>query len=63
MGEFSFVFTDDDAGSGDVNLFHELLDFLRQRQVRGTFFAVPCSQGQPLDERPEWIKALHRAQE
>lgn len=57
------VFTNDDAGSGDVSLFHELLDFLRQRHVRGTFFTVPYGRGQSLAERPEWVEALQRARE
>jgi peptidoglycan/xylan/chitin deacetylase (PgdA/CDA1 family) len=57
----TFVFTNDDAGSGDVHLFHELLDFLERRRVRGTFFTVPHGGDQPLDERPEWIAALQRA--
>lgn len=61
MEELSFVFTNDDAGSGDVALFHELLDFLQRRGVRGTFFTVPNAQGHPLDERPEWVEALRRA--
>ena len=62
MAELTFVFTNDDAGSGDVMLFHELLDFLERRHVRGTFFTVPNAQGRPLDERPDWIDALKRAQ-
>ncbi len=33
-----FIFTNDDPGSGDVRLFHELLDFLRDEGVPGTFF-------------------------
>ena len=56
-----FIFTNDDPGSGDVRLFHELLDFLRDEGVPGTFFTVPCAGGTPLAERPEWVEALHRA--
>ena len=39
-----FIFTNDDAGSGDVRLFHELLDFLRDEGVPGTFYVVPRVQ-------------------
>jgi hypothetical protein len=56
-----FIFTNDDAGSGDVSLFHELLDFLRDEGVPGTFFTVPCARGVPLSDRPEWVEALGRA--
>jgi len=56
-----FIFTNDDPGSGDVRLFHELLDFLRDEGVPGTFFTVPCAGGTPLAERPEWVEALYRA--
>ena len=58
-----FIFTNDDAGSGDVRLFHELLDFLRDEGVPGTFFTIPCAGGVPLADRPEWVEALHRARE
>jgi len=61
VAELTFVFTNDDAGSGDVTLFHELLDFLQRRGVHGTFFTVPNARGRPLDERPEWVEALRRA--
>jgi hypothetical protein len=56
-----FIFTNDDAGSGDVRLFHELLDFLRDEGVPGTFFTVPCAGGTPLGDRPDWVEALDRA--
>lgn len=61
MRELTFVFTNDDAGDGDIALFYELLDFLRRRRVHGTFFTIPCARGQPLDARPEWIVALKQA--
>src|SRR5579875_1246514 len=61
MRNLTLVFTNDDAGDGDVDCFDELLDFLRRRHVRGTFFTIPCARGKPLTERPEWINALKRA--
>jgi peptidoglycan/xylan/chitin deacetylase (PgdA/CDA1 family) len=57
----TFVFTTDDAGSNGVELFQELLRFLQRRRVRGTFFTIPAAQGQPLDDRPDWIDALQKA--
>src|SRR5579871_3187696 len=58
-----YIFTNDDPGSGDVRLFHELLDFLREEKVPATFFTVPCQGGTSLADRPEWIEALRRAQD
>jgi len=56
-----FVFTNDDAGSNDVRLFHEVLDFLKRRGIRATFFVIPQARGTRLGERPEWIRGLRRA--
>jgi peptidoglycan/xylan/chitin deacetylase (PgdA/CDA1 family) len=56
-----FIFTNDDAGTHEVGLFHELLDFLRDEGVPATFFTVPCGGGIPLGERREWVEALQRA--
>lgn len=63
MGDLTVVFTNDDAGNGDVALFAELLDFLKRRSMKGTFFTIPCAQGKPLGERPEWVAILQRARE
>ena len=62
MADLTVVFTNDDAGSGDVVLFHEVLDFLQRRGVRGTFFAVPHGREGPLAGQPDWVAALRRAQ-
>lgn len=56
---FQFVFSNDDAGSGDVQRFRELLKFLRDHDVRGTFFAVPTPRGEPISQ--EWIRVLSSA--
>jgi peptidoglycan/xylan/chitin deacetylase (PgdA/CDA1 family) len=62
VAELTFVFTNDDAGTEDVALFHEVLDFLQRRGVRGTFFAVPHGREGPLAGQPDWVAALQRAQ-
>lgn len=53
---FLFVFSNDDAGSGDVGMFYELLNFLRRHNVRGNFFVVPTPGGKPMTD--EWRQAL-----
>lgn len=62
MDDLTVVFTTDDAGSNRVDLFQELLGFLQRRQVRGMLFTILAAQGQPLDERPDWVDALRPAQ-
>jgi len=53
---FLFVFSNDDAGSGDVGRFLELLTFLRGHGVCGNFFVVPMPEGKPMTD--EWRRAL-----
>ena len=62
MTETLFAFTNDDPGMQQPELFAELLDFLDEQQVPGTFFVVPFAGHQPLDTKPEWVALLQRAQ-
>ncbi len=61
MAEPLFVFTNDDAGSAEPELFAELLDFLQEQEVPATFFTVPFHNGQALDTRPQWMPLIERA--
>jgi peptidoglycan/xylan/chitin deacetylase (PgdA/CDA1 family) len=61
MAVTRFVFTNDDAGMQQPELYAELLDFLDEQQAPATFFVVPRAGDIPLDERPEWVSLLHRA--
>ena len=61
MTETLFAFTNDDPGMQQPELFAELLDFLDEQQVPGTFFVVPNTGGQPLDSKPEWVALLQRS--
>jgi len=61
MTETLFAFTDDDPGMQQPELFVELLDFLDEQQVPGTFFVVPYADQQPLDAKPAWVTLLQRA--
>lgn len=61
MAEKYFVFTNDDAGSQEPQLFAELLDFLKAEEVPATFFTVPMQGGQPLDSKPQWMPLIERA--
>jgi len=54
-----FIFSNDDAGSGEVERFRELLKFLRDQDVRATFFTVPTPRSKPIPE--EWTHALGSA--
>jgi hypothetical protein len=63
MGEMPFVFTNDDAGMHEPERFAELLDFLAEQQVPGTFFVVPAAGGKSLAEKPRWRALLDRALE
>jgi peptidoglycan/xylan/chitin deacetylase (PgdA/CDA1 family) len=63
MRETLFCLTNDDAGSQEPELFGELLDFLAAQRVPATFFVVPAAGGVPLDEKPEWVDLLQRAQD
>ncbi|HRW04211.1 MAG TPA: DUF2334 domain-containing protein [Caldilineaceae bacterium] len=62
MTETRFAFTNDDPGMQAPELFAELLDFLDEQEVPGTFFVVPNAGGRPLDSKPEWVTLLQRAQ-
>ena len=44
MGETLFVFTNDDVGMHEPERFAELLDFLAEQEVPGTFFVVPAAE-------------------
>ncbi len=61
MTKMRFAFTNDDPGMQQPELFAELLDFLDDQQVPGTFFVVPNAGGQPLHTKPEWMELLQRA--
>lgn len=61
MPDLFFVLTNDDAGGANPHLFRELLDFLVVQKVPATFFVVPMSGGEPLDQKPEWLDLLQRA--
>jgi peptidoglycan/xylan/chitin deacetylase (PgdA/CDA1 family) len=61
MGETLFVFTNDDPGAQEPELFAELLDFLAVQEVPATFFVIPNAGGEPLDRKPRWLELLHRA--
>lgn len=63
MAETCFVFTNDDAGMHQPDHFAELLDFLSDHQVPGTFFVVPAAGGQSLAGKPRWRALLDRALE
>jgi peptidoglycan/xylan/chitin deacetylase (PgdA/CDA1 family) len=56
-----FSLTNDDAGGHDPHLFEELLDFLADQEVPATFFVVPLSGKEPLEEKPRWMSLLQRA--
>jgi peptidoglycan/xylan/chitin deacetylase (PgdA/CDA1 family) len=56
-----FAFTNDDPGMQQPELFAELLDFLADQGVPGTFFVVPYAGQQPLDAKPAWVALLQRA--
>ncbi len=57
----TFVFTNDDAGMQEPELFAELLDFLAKQAVPATFFTVPAAGGRTLDQEPRWLRLLERA--
>jgi len=61
MSETLFAFTNDDPGMQQPELFGELLDFLDEQEVVGTFFVVPFAGHQPLHTKPEWVALLQRA--
>lgn len=61
MTDTYVVFTNDDAGMQEPELFAELLDFLAVQEVPATFFTVPSAEGRPLDEKPRWMELLYRA--
>ncbi|MCX5642240.1 MAG: DUF2334 domain-containing protein [Candidatus Omnitrophica bacterium] len=64
MNPVKFAFTVDDVALKDfssVEGFLELLDFLKNQQIPGTFFVVPFNQDIPLFERPDWVAALKKA--
>lgn len=61
MGETLFVFTNDDAGMEEPERFAELLDFLAEQEVPGTFFVVPAAGGRSLAQKPHWLARLNRA--
>ena len=61
MAETLFVFTNDDAGMQEPERFAELLDFLDDQQVPGTFFVVPEAGERPLAQKPQWLGLLERA--
>jgi len=61
MTETLFAFTNDDPGMQQPELFAELLDFLDEQKVPGTFFVVPNAGQQPLDAKPAWVALLKRA--
>lgn len=63
MGEMRFVFTNDDAGMHEPDRFAELLDFLADHDVPGTFFVVPAAGGNSLAGKPRWRRLLDRALE
>lgn len=63
MAETLFAFTNDDAGQQQPELFADLLDFLDEQQVPATFFVVPHGNDKPLDQKPEWLRLLQRAQD
>lgn len=56
-----FVFTNDDAGMHEPERFAELLDFLAEQEVPGTFFVVPAAGDQSLATKPRWLALLDRA--
>jgi len=56
-----FAFTNDDPGMQQPELFAELLDFLDEQKVPGTFFVVPNAGNTPLDTKPAWVALLKRA--
>jgi len=61
MAETLFVLTNDDPGGQEPELFAEFLDFLAVQQVPATFFTIPASGGESLEQRPRWVELLHRA--
>jgi len=61
MGETLFVFTNDDVGMHEPERFAELLDFLAEQEVPGTFFVVPAAGGKSLAEKPRWRALFDRA--
>ncbi len=63
MTETLFAFSNDDAGMNEPELFAELLDFLEEQEVPATFFVVPYADSRPLDQKPEWLGLLRRAQD
>lgn len=62
MTQTLFAFTNDDPGMQQPDLFAELLDFLDEQGVPGTFFVVPFADHKALDDKPEWVELLQRAQ-
>lgn len=63
MGETQFVLTNDDAGMQEPKQFSELLDFLAEQEVPGTFFVVPAAGDKSLALDPVWLALLDRALE
>lgn len=61
MTKTLFAFTNDDPGMQQPELFAELLDFLDEQEMPGTFFVVPFAGKEPLDAKPEWVTLLQRA--
>lgn len=61
MGETLFVFTNDDAGLQEPERFGELLDFLADQRVPGTFFVVPAAGNRSVADQPRWLPLLNRA--
>jgi peptidoglycan/xylan/chitin deacetylase (PgdA/CDA1 family) len=61
VSETLFVFTNDDPGGQEPELFAELLDFLAGQEVPATFFVIPAAGGKELDTKPRWLELLQRA--
>jgi len=60
----NFCFSVDDVcfeGYSSEEHLARLLDFLRETNVRGTFFVVPLAQGVPLTKRRRYVELLKMA--